>query len=61
MNVTIDGKEEGTIELGLFRQYAPKTVELFIENIEDQKYGYMGTMFHRIVKNFMIQVSERIF
>jgi cyclophilin family peptidyl-prolyl cis-trans isomerase len=46
----------GTIELGLFRGDAPKTVENFIQLA--QKGYYNGIIFHRVIANFMIQGGD---
>jgi cyclophilin family peptidyl-prolyl cis-trans isomerase len=44
---------EGTIELELFDQDAPKTVENFTTLVE--KGFYDGLVFHRVIKGFMLQ------
>jgi cyclophilin family peptidyl-prolyl cis-trans isomerase len=44
---------EGTIELELFAQDAPKTVENFTTLAE--KGFYDGLVFHRVIKGFMLQ------
>jgi cyclophilin family peptidyl-prolyl cis-trans isomerase len=44
---------KGDIIIELFDQEAPKTVKNFIGYIEDNFYE--GTIFHRIIQNFMIQ------
>jgi cyclophilin family peptidyl-prolyl cis-trans isomerase len=43
----------GDITLRLFRDKAPKTVENFLAYVEDGFYE--GTIFHRVIPNFMIQ------
>lgn len=43
----------GEIEVELFDQKAPKTVENFLKYV-DKKF-YDGTIFHRVIDNFMIQ------
>jgi peptidyl-prolyl cis-trans isomerase B (cyclophilin B) len=43
----------GNIELNLFADKAPKTVENFLTYVEDGFFS--GTIFHRVIKNFMIQ------
>ncbi|MCF7858663.1 MAG: peptidylprolyl isomerase [Candidatus Cloacimonetes bacterium] len=44
---------KGTITLELFADKAPKTVENFVKYAEDKFYD--GTVFHRVINNFMIQ------
>ncbi len=44
---------QGTIVLELDRQKAPKTVENFLRYVEEGHYD--GTIFHRVIPNFMIQ------
>ncbi|HOD36687.1 MAG TPA: peptidylprolyl isomerase [Syntrophales bacterium] len=44
---------KGVIEAVLFRDKAPITVENFIKYAEAKFYD--GTIFHRVIKNFMIQ------
>ncbi|EAQ96773.2 peptidylprolyl isomerase [Congregibacter litoralis] len=43
----------GTITVRLFRDKAPLTVENFLSYVEDGFYD--GTIFHRVIPNFMIQ------
>ena len=43
----------GDITLRLYRDKAPKTVENFLAYVEDGHYD--GTIFHRVISNFMIQ------
>ncbi len=43
------------INLQLFYEYAPKTVENFVKLASDGYYK--GTIFHRIIDNFMIQTG----
>jgi peptidyl-prolyl cis-trans isomerase B (cyclophilin B) len=44
---------KGTIVLELDRKKAPKTVENFLRYVEEGHYD--GTIFHRVIPNFMIQ------
>ena len=46
----------GNIELELYPKIAPKTVKNFVE-LTKQGY-YNGTIFHRVIKNFMIQGGD---
>ncbi len=45
--------DKGTITMRLFQQYAPKTVEAFIEMVN--KGFYNGLVFHRVEPGFVIQ------
>lgn len=46
----------GTIELDLFPQYAPKTVNNFVFLAREGYYD--GIKFHRVISNFMIQGGD---
>jgi cyclophilin family peptidyl-prolyl cis-trans isomerase len=43
----------GDIVLELYPEKAPKTVENFLQYVKDKHYD--GTIFHRVIGNFMIQ------
>ena len=43
----------GDITLELYPEKAPKTVENFLQYVKDKHYD--GTIFHRVIGNFMIQ------
>ena len=47
---------QGTIELKLFPEYAPKACENFVGLVE--KGYYDGLIFHRVIKSFMIQGGD---
>jgi len=47
---------QGDIELELRSDLAPKTVENFTTHIKNGYYN--GTIFHRVIKNFMIQGGD---
>jgi peptidyl-prolyl cis-trans isomerase B (cyclophilin B) len=48
--------EKGTIELELYSQYAPKTVNNFCFLAREGFYD--GVSFHRVISNFMIQGGD---
>lgn len=47
---------KGTIELELYPQYAPKTVNNFVFLARDGFYD--GITFHRVISNFMVQGGD---
>jgi len=47
---------QGTIEIKLFPEIAPKTVENFTTHINNGYYD--GIIFHRVIPNFMIQGGD---
>lgn len=56
MTVAVMKTNMGTIELELFADQTPKTVENFVEHA---KAGYYkGVIFHRVIANFMIQGGD---
>lgn len=47
---------EGDIKIKLYKEKTPKTAENFFELAKAQKYD--GTIFHRVIKDFMIQGGD---
>jgi len=50
---------EGEILIELFPDKASKTVENFLQYVDDEFYD--GTLFHRVIKGFMIQTGGLTF
>ncbi|KAJ1661122.1 hypothetical protein IWQ61_000058 [Dispira simplex] len=55
-----DDKLLGAVQIGLFGKTTPKTVENFVKLAKNTKpkEGYTGSIFHRVIPNFMIQGGD---
>jgi cyclophilin family peptidyl-prolyl cis-trans isomerase len=51
--VVVMKTSKGTIKIELFEKEAPITVKNFLRYVDDKHYD--GTIFHRVIPNFMIQ------
>ncbi|GFE55149.1 peptidyl-prolyl cis-trans cyclophilin-type f domain containing protein [Babesia ovis] len=65
MDIAQDGQNIGQLVLGLYGDETPKTVANFISmceghSVDGRILSYKGSVFHRIIPNFMIQGGDII-
>merc|ERR1711894_8605 len=58
-DIEIGGQAAGRIEIGLFGEAVPKTVDNFYTLAQREKpEGYVNSAFHRVIPNFMLQGGD---
>ncbi|XP_071957632.1 peptidyl-prolyl cis-trans isomerase 6-like [Antedon mediterranea] len=58
-DISINGKSAGILIIGLFGTIVPRTVKNFVTLAKRSgRNGYIGTKFHRVIEDFIIQGGD---
>lgn len=58
LDIQIGNKEEQRIEIELFKHLVPKTTENFLKLCSGADQKFKNSIFHRLIKNFMLQGGD---